>query len=154
MLLIYAKSINWLSSFCTNAHVLYFLSWYNGKVFIYSSYNIKIITKSGLLLTVTTKGPPESPRQVPTPPEPLVQMLDDWIMKGNDRPHTVFVIVFSLTKLRNWLVEIWPSEKKLFYSNLWAFISTFWKKKCSTVENNLLELVFILFLTRSCDRYI
>ncbi|MDK0809130.1 hypothetical protein P5E35_14505, partial [Clostridium perfringens] len=64
--------------------------------------------KSGLLFLVTTRGPPESPRQVLLPLAPLVQMLESWISRGNEDLHTALVITGRLTWLRAWLLEMLP----------------------------------------------
>ncbi|CAH0686218.1 unnamed protein product [Spodoptera exigua] len=57
---------------------------------------------------VATRGPPESPLQVPTPPTPLVQRLEAWRTKGKAKLQALLAMTFRRTWLRTWLALMLP----------------------------------------------
>lgn len=79
-----------------------------------------------LLLLVTTRGPPESPLQVPLPPAPLVQMLEACTkLAPYTAAHSALVITGRLTELRRWLVGMLPPAFKVPLKNFFFIYNTF-----------------------------
>lgn len=65
-----------------------------------------VLTSTRWPALVTTSGPPESPLQVPTAPEPLVHSVDGSTMPPKNCAHAALVSTCSATWLWNWFCEM------------------------------------------------
>lgn len=102
--------------------ITYTFPWLLSQVISYTIDWCMVLTRRLLW----TRGPPESPPQVPTPPLPLVQRVDAMtLLLPYTAWHTAFVITCSHTKCLAWLVLMPDAVNKFTSNNLgWSHTLT------------------------------